>query len=165
VNYLPNITRHFNYWLTAKGWAEVTFANDKQAITFEVSYLSDPLSDLFEALHRLLEKETTSEKVVFADEPGEHSLLLTTVEDGILKVEIYWSDEWEEIAVVPPTVTNKKLVYKDTDTLTNFIKTVCLGVEELLGRTTIEEYTKQWHLFEFPQDGYNKLKHLVEDVG
>ncbi|GAA4750737.1 hypothetical protein [Flavisolibacter ginsenosidimutans] len=161
MNNLPNITRHFNYWLTGTGWAEVTFANDKQTITFEVSYLSDPLSDFFEALQRLLQKETTSEKVVFADEPGEHSLVLTTVSDSHLKIEVYWSDEWEEIAIVPTIVTNKKLVYQDTDTLKNFTKTVLAGIEDLLGRTTMEEYKKQWRLFEFPKDSYNKLKHLI----
>jgi hypothetical protein len=164
VNYLPNISRHFNYWLTGTGWAEVTFANDKQTITFEVSYLSDPLSDLFEALHHLLQEETTSEKVVFADEPGEHTLVLTTIHGGNLKIEIYWSNEWEEIALVPTTVTNKEVVYEDTDTLKNFTKTVLAGIEDLLGRTTIEEYKKQWHLFEFPKDGYIKLKHFVEDA-
>ncbi|NTS44031.1 hypothetical protein HRG84_24340 [Flavisolibacter sp. BT320] len=164
MNYLPNITRHFNYSLTGTGWAEVTFANEKQTITFEVSYLTDPLSDLFEALHRLLNKETTTEKVVFVDEPGEHSLVLAISEDGSLDIEIYWSDEWEEIAIVPPAVTNKKLVYQDTDTLTNFFRTVCIGIDELLGRTTIEEYKKQWHHFVFPQDSYNNLKHLVENA-
>ena len=82
------MVRHFNYRLTGTGWAEVTFATDKQAITFEVSYLSDPLSDLFEALYRLSQKETTIEKVVFAEEPGEHSLVLTNVDDESLKVEM-----------------------------------------------------------------------------
>jgi len=157
------MARHFNYRLTGTGWAEVTFASDKQAITFEVSYLSDPLSDLFEALYRLSQKETTIEKVVFAEEPGEHSLVLTNVDDESLKIEIYWSDEWEEIAVVS-TITNKKLIYEDTDTLENFIKTIWIGINDLLDRTTLEEYKKQWHLFEFPADSYNKLKHLVENA-
>jgi len=150
--------------VTGTGWAEVTFASDKQTITFEVSYLSDPLPDLFEALYRLLQRETTSEKIIFADEPGEHRLALTIVDERNLKVEIYWSDEWEEMAIVPTPVTNKQLVYEDSDTVENFSKIICIGIDDLLSRMTIEEYKKQWHLFEFPKDSYNKLKHLVEDA-
>ena len=36
-----------------------------------------------------------------------------------------------------------------------------VGIDELLNRTSIEEYKKRWHLFEFPLDTYNKLKHSI----
>ena len=155
---------HFNYWLTGTGWAEVTFANEKHNITFQISYLSNPLSDLLEALYRLLQKETALEIVVFTDEPGERVLILTTVDERNVKIDIYWSDKWEETVMVSTSVTNKNLVYEDTDTLENFIKTVFIGINELLGRTTIREYKKQWGS-EFPENSFNKLKLLVEEVG
>lgn len=71
------MTKYFFYRLTGTGWAEATFTSEKQSISFEVSYLSDPLSDLFEALYRLANGETQYEKIIFAEEPGEHSLHLT----------------------------------------------------------------------------------------
>ncbi|RYE27832.1 MAG: hypothetical protein EOP48_34185 [Sphingobacteriales bacterium] len=161
MDYLPNIIRHFNYWLTGAGWAEVTFANDKQTITFEVSYLSDPLYDLFEGLLRLTTNKTDIEKIVFADEPGEHCLLLTRQENDELKIEIFWSDEWEEMNIVPKTTTKKELVYFDTDTVNNFIKVVCEGICDLLQRTSLEEYKAKWHLYEFPVDIFNDLKKTI----
>ncbi|MDX2046568.1 MAG: hypothetical protein SFU87_07260 [Chitinophagaceae bacterium] len=155
------MTKNFNYYLTGTGWAEVIFANDEKNLAFEVSYLSDPLSELYEGLNRLKTNKTNIEKVVFADEPGEHCLFLTTQENGKLKIEIFWSDEWEEINIVPKISTKKELVYFDTDTLDNFIKVVCIGTEYLLQRMTLEEYKAKWRLFEFPLDAYNNLKKTI----
>ena len=101
------MTREFNYRLTGTGWAEATFANETHSISFEVSYLSDPLSDLCEALNRLLTNESTFEKIIFAEEPGEHNLQLTKSAQNILNVEIFWSDEWEEIAIQPKPALRK----------------------------------------------------------
>ncbi len=162
MNYLPNITRHFNCWLTGTGWAEITFANDKQAITFEFSYLSDPLADLYEALLRLRTNKTNIEKIIFADEPGEHCLLLTRQQNDKLKIEIFWSDEWEEMNIIPAATTKKELVYSDIDTLENFIKVICKGTQDLLERTSLEEYKAKWHLYEFPIDSFNHLKTTIK---
>ena len=161
MEYLPNIIRHFNCWLTGTGWGECTFANDKQTFTFEFSYLSDPLADLFEGLFLLTTNKTTYEKIIFADEPGEHCLLLTRQENDKLKIEIFWSDEWEEMNIIPKTTTKKKLVYSDTDTLKNFIEIICNGTQDLLERTSLKEYKEKWHLFEFPIDRFNKLKAII----
>ena len=162
MNYLPNITRHFNCWLTGTGWAEITFANNNQTITFEFSYLSDPLAELYEALLRLTNNETNIEKVAFADEPGEHCLLLTRQENEKLKIEIFWSEEWEEINIVPKATTKKELVYSDTDTLEDFIRVVCDGTENLLQRTSLEDYKTKWHLYEFPINSFNNLKTTIK---
>jgi hypothetical protein len=161
LNYLPNITRHFNCWLTGTGWAEITFANDNQTITFEVSYLSDPLAELYEALLRLTDNKTNIEKIIFADEPGEHCLLLTRQDINKIQIDIFWSDEWEEMDIVPKPTTMKKLVYSDTDTMENFIKVVCDGTEELLQRTSLEEYKTKW-CFEFPIVSFNNLKREIK---
>ena len=161
MNYLPNITRHFNCWLTGTGWAEITFANDKQAITFEFSYLSDPLAEMYEALLCLANNKTNNEKIVFADEPGEHCLLFTRQQNDKLKIEIFWSDEWEEMNIVPTATTKKELVYSDTDILENFIKVICEGTEDLLKRTSVEEYKAKWCLSDFPIDSFNNLKSTI----
>src|SRR5829696_9123601 len=162
------MTKHFNFWLTGTGWAEATFVSDTQSITFEVSYLSDPLSDLFEALIRLLAQETTIEKIVFAQEPGEHVLMLTLQKEGNLNIEILWNDEWEELSVQQKIVSNgefiavnKEVVYTDSDTIVNFCSSVRNGIEQLLSRT-LEEYKKQWRLYDFPSDSYSKLENQLK---
>ena len=67
------MTNDFIYRLTGTGWADVTFSNENQTITFEASYLNDPLSDLYDSLLRLIQNESNSELILFVEDPGEHS--------------------------------------------------------------------------------------------
>ena len=114
------MTKAFNYHLTGTGWAEAFFSSGTQNIKFDISYLSDPLSELFEGLCRLINNQSDNEKIIFAEEPGEHSLIISKQDNDIIKVEIFWSDEWEEINIAYKTTTKKELVYADTDTLKKF---------------------------------------------
>lgn len=155
------MTKDFNYHLTGTGWAEAYFSSDTQNIRFEISYLSDPLSELFEGLCRLLNNQSDTEKIIFAEEPGEHSLIITKQDNDTIKIEIFWSDEWEEISIAYKTTTKKELVYIDTDNLKHFVKAICIGIDSLLERLTLDEYKKQWHLFEFPFETYQKLHQLL----
>src|SRR4026209_1055809 len=88
---------HCNYWLTGRGWAEAFFSNDRQNIRFELSYLSDPLMDLFEALVKLIKGQSDREKVVFLDEPGQQILIISKQKGDMISVEIFWSDTYDEI--------------------------------------------------------------------
>ena len=155
------MTKDFNYHLTGTGWAEAFFTSYLQNIRFEISYLSDPLSDLFEGLCRLINNQSDTEKVIFVDEPGEHSLIISKRENDIIKIEIFWSDEWEAISIAYKTTSKKDLVYSDTDTLRNFTAIICTGVDSLLERLTLTEYKEKWHLFEFPGDSYKILRQLL----
>jgi hypothetical protein len=155
------MTKDFNYHLTGTGWAEAFFSSDTQNIRFEISYLSDPLADLFEGLCRLISNQSDTEKVIFAEEPGEHCLIISRQDNDIIKVEIYWSDEWEEISIAYKTTSKKELVYSDSDTLKNFTAVICTGIDSLLERLTLTEYKEKWHLFEFPTDSYKKLRQLL----
>lgn len=155
------MTTHFNYWLTGTGWAEVFFTSDKQNIRFDVSYLSDPLADLFEGLCRLINNQSDTERIIFAEEPGEHSLIISKLDKENIKLEIFWSDEWEDISEAYKTQTKKELIYSDTDTLKNFGLVICAGIDSLLERHTLTEYKKQWSLFEFPIDKYKQLQQLL----
>ena len=113
---------------------------------------------MYESLYYLQTLQTKSEKIIFAAEPGEHSLFLTRQDNDKLKIEIFWSDEWEEMEIPSKNSTKKELVYFDTDTLENFIEVVCIGTQDLLQRMTLDKYKSKWNLFDFPLDKYNKLK-------
>jgi len=154
------MTKSFNYHLNGTGWAEVYFASDTQYIRFEVSYLSDPLPDLFEGLYRLDNNKSNEEKIHFAEEPGEHSLVILRQDRDMIKIEIYWSDEWEDVST-KETRCEKKLVYADTDTIKNIIMVICKGIDRLLERLTVTEYKEKWHMFDFPTDRYRKLRELL----
>ncbi|MBI1781797.1 MAG: hypothetical protein HYR66_10565 [Sphingobacteriales bacterium] len=155
------MTTNFNYYLTGTGWAEVFFTNDKQNIRFDFSYLSDPLSDLIEGLCRLINNQSDIEKIIFAEEPGEHSLIISKQDKDTVKIEIFWSDEWEEISKAYQTTSRKELIYSDINILANFISVVCFGIDSLLDRLSLAEYKEKWHLFEFPVDSYKQLKQLL----
>jgi hypothetical protein len=154
------MTKHFNYWLTGTGWAEVFFTSDNQNIRFEFSYLSDPITDLFDGLYRMSNNQSDALKILFVEEPGEHSLIISKVDNEKIKIEIFWSDEWEGISNTNQTQTKKELVYFDTDTLKNFTLVICNGIDSLLGRHSLTDYKEKWSLFEFPMEKYKLLKQL-----
>ncbi len=154
--------KDFNYYLTGIGWAEAFFSNESQNIRFDISYLSDPLSELFQGLSRLLNNLSDTEVIVFAEEPGEHALVISKQENYTIKVEIFWSDTWGELSKAYKTPSTKELLYSDTDTLQNFTSIICVGTDNFLERQTLSEYKEKWSLFEFPIDSYNKLRHLIE---
>lgn len=155
------MTKSFEYNLTGTGWAEVIFTNDNNTVSFEASYLNDPLAELFEGLLNLKFGKTENEKVVFVGEPGEHSLILTKQQNEILKVEIYWNQDWEELYVghkKPNYQYKKELIYSDTDTIQNFISKICDGIDNLLKRLTLSEYKRLWSQYDFSIKIYNKIR-------
>ena len=156
------MTKHFNYWLTGIGWAEAFISSDKQNVRFEISYLRDPLTDLYAGICRLVDNQSDTEKVIFAEEPGEHSLVITKQDHDTIKIEIYWSGEWEDLVNPNKSPIKKELVYSDTDTLTNFVSVICIGTDSLLERMTLDQYKEKWSLSEFPIENYRKLRQLLD---
>ena len=155
------MTKLFTYSLTGTGWAEATFTNEEKTVSFDASYLNDPLEELFTGLINLKESKSTYEQIVFVEEPGEHTLLLTKQENEIIKIEIYWNEEWQELYIghkKPDSEYKKELLYSDIDTLDNFILAICRGVENLVQRIGLNEYKNLWHLYDFPIDSFDKLK-------
>lgn len=155
------MTIHFNYWLTGSGWAEVFFTSDKQNVRFELSYLSDPLADLFEGLCRLINNQSDIERIAFFDEPGEHSLIISKCDKDEIKIEIFWDNEKEGINEADKSQNTGELVYSDTDTLRNLALVVCVGIDSLLGRHTLKDYKEKWVSFDFPLDKYKQLQLLL----
>jgi len=151
----------FDYDLIGTGWAEATIANGEKTLTFQISYLSDPLTDLLEGLLNLYSKKSQHEKIIFAEEPGQHSLMLTLQNSDNLKIEIYWGDEWEPISKAYGTTSNKELVYVDTDTLLNFAHMVHDCLQRLLEKYSSEDYKEKWHLYGFPEQQFDKLKATI----
>lgn len=151
------MTTNFDYSLTGTGWSETVFSTENKTISITASYLSEPITELFKCLLRLTRKKSNSEKIFFAEEPGEHCLTLTKKEDGVLNVEIFWSDEWDGTFSPAKNLGNEKLVYSDIDTLENFASKICIGTEKLLQNTSLKEYKLLW-CSPFPIKVFNVLK-------
>ena len=152
------MTHHFNYWLTGAGWAEVFLTSEKQNIRFELSYLSDPLADLFEGLCRLINDQSDIERIAFFDEPGEHSLVISRLDKDEIKIEIFLDKEKEGINDTDESQDTGELIYSDTDNLRNLGLIICAGIDSLLARHSLKEYKEKWISFDFPLDKYKQLK-------
>ncbi len=153
--------KDFNYWLTGIGWAEAFFSSEKQNVRFELSYLSDPLTELFVGLKKILDGESIIEKIAFWDEPGLHLLIISRKDENNISVTILWSDSWGEADDADMSLSEKSVVYSDTDTLTNFASTVCAGIDSLLNRHTLDDYKETWFEFPFPVEIYERLKQAI----
>ncbi len=155
------MTTHFNYWLTGSGWAEVFLKSDKQNVRFELSYLSDPLADLFEGLCRLINNQSDFERIAFFDEPGEHSLVISKFDKDEIKIEIFWEKEKEGIDEAYKSQDTGELIYSDTDTLRNLALVISAGIQNLLERHTLKDYKEKWVSYDFPLDKYKQLQLLL----
>jgi|SRR5688572_10305251 len=153
--------KDFNYWLTGVGWAEAFFSNERQNVRFELSYLSDPLTELFVALRKMLNGESDKEKISFLDEPGRHLLIISKQKADNIDVVILWSDSWGELDDATLPLSDRQVVYSDRDTLVNFASVVCAGIDSLLKRHTLNDYKENWHEFPFPIEIYEQLKQAI----
>lgn len=151
------MTKDFNFNLIGTGWSETVFSTENKTIRIVASYLSQPITNLFVSILRLTNNKSISEKIFFAEEPGEHCLILTKNGDGVLNVEIFWSDEWDGTFSPAKNLGNETLVYSDIDTLENFVNKICIGTDKLLQNTSLKEYKLLW-CSPFPIKLFNKLK-------
>jgi len=79
---------HFDYKLTGLGWAELTLASDTDSFCITISYTSDPLPDLLVAVTKLKSNASRFEIVNSTGDNYDHDILLTEVEEGILRIEV-----------------------------------------------------------------------------
>lgn len=152
--------REFGYHLDGAGWAVARFTGDSHDVYFDVSYLNDSLKDLCDALLELAGKDRFSARVFFVEEPGEYVLVLQKDGDTLL-TEIYWSDDWVFLGPGQPPHPDRKIVYSENDSFTNFVSIICQGIEALRQRHTLEEYKQQWVEHEFPEAAFEGLKRIA----
>jgi hypothetical protein len=153
------MTTLFKYNLTGVGWADAIFSNGEKSIEIQVSYLSEPLIELVEGLLFLNTKVVESFKVSFRDEPGEHLMYLTKINDHQIKVEIFKNEEWEDSCPVNVYgIENKKLlVYYEIDDLANFSRIIYQELIRLLKNCGgVDGYLELWR-YDFPEEDFSKL--------
>ena len=157
------MTKNFSYELKGTGWSETIFDNGKQIFSIETSYLSEPLTDLLKSLSRLINNESYFEKIIFANEPGEHCLTIIKGENDVLNIEIFWSEEWDETFNPPKNLNNKKIVYSDDDSLENFTNVILNGINNLMQNLSLKDYKTQW-CSPFPSKIFKELSKRFSNV-
>jgi hypothetical protein len=150
--------KHFNYYVEGSGWADVWFVSDTQKVRFDVSYLSDPLTELCASLLDLINGNAQRAEICFLDEPGSHKLILERLDGGCLKTLILRSDYWQQNDADSSQDVPADIVYCEDDTIQNFSIVVCEGIQSLMERQTLEEYKKKWVIYEFPKNLFEELK-------
>lgn len=78
----------FEYKIRGAGWAELNIAAGEERVSMNMSYMEDSIVYLINSLVRLLNQESKFEMILFDGETWEHSLLLTQIKSGVLRIEI-----------------------------------------------------------------------------
>ncbi len=155
--------KHFNYWLVEFGWAEVFFVSSEQAIRFEFSYHSDPLTSLIESLLSLLSSSVGEANVDFFNEPGLNRLTITKLDNETVIIRIRtWSDI-EAVPDIPKNWESTRPVFEVADNFNNVCSVVLSGVLDLRNRHTDSEYLEQWLNYPFPGAQLQLLKQTLSE--
>ncbi|HZY79114.1 MAG TPA: hypothetical protein VFE50_06310 [Cyclobacteriaceae bacterium] len=148
-----------NYHLDFHGWADLHVNHGQQRVRMTVSYLRDTLSELITAANLLLQGAQEA-KVLAMDEPGEHLIYLQALPEGKLLVEIRWFKDWASWDII--TEKEFQVVFKCEDTVLNFSTEVFENARRILEKEGVKRYREKWVENDFPVDGYNRLKLLLE---
>jgi hypothetical protein len=144
-----------SYKITGSGWAIFSIENKTTGYDFYVSYLSNPIQELFIALTNLILKKENIVSVCFADEPGENILSLGRIEEDKINICVYYKEEHDL-----SDMNTQIIQYQDIDTISHFSKKVMCEIDALLEVITKEEYLQQWG-YPFPENEYLTFKNLV----
>ncbi len=143
------------YILGNAGWVTVNIHSDGEAVTMRVSYLHDSLRELAEAAIALGDG-TVDAQVIFMDEPGEHHLLFSRLDNDIALVEIRWYDDWASWGIHSEeeytTLLTTKVLIKDVQ------KEILDVLEGILSKFGAEGYKQKWIEHDFPMAEYENLK-------
>lgn len=149
----------FDYRLTGTGWAEMVLSNDVQQARVHVSYMSEPLPELLQALMRMLKGQSVFERVNFDNEGSEYDLLLTKI-DCVLRIEII---ENAYFVVLDPDMDDRcpMPVFTTYTYLRDFCEEVVRGLRKLLATMGAAGYNELWASDPFPEEDLNALAALL----
>ena len=152
----------FNYELTGIGWASGEIEINNQVTHFEVSYLSDPITDLINGLLSLIPgcvpEDELKTKITFEwyEEPGGLLWLLEAIEVNKLKVTI---TSYEDID--HKNETNKRIDIETECDFLEFITLVTIIFENFIKNYGFIGYRNTWCRGEFPLSGLLILKNYI----
>jgi len=161
-----------NYELTGIGWAKADFIMPHTNISWNFSYLSDPLPDLLKAVIEIYESKKHFAEVVFTDEPGEHRLQITRISKKDVQLSFYSHDAGfliQEITGKKKSKNNFEVIFLKIEdfahqtsyqcSLKELVVALAKAVDDLVSIVPILKYKSEWSM-SFPAKLYSKIKEL-----
>lgn len=148
----------FTYELDGIGWAQVEMEADGHHYSAYLSYLTDPLNDLVEAMDDFL-----FTKYVNRAQFPRHYIMECNQEPTIDKWELHMDREDEiEIRIIRHYDTDDMVeVFNQVLNIREFLRVLLVSMERLLQKHGILGYFETWRGLEFPLSRYLKLKHYL----
>ena len=144
----------FKYDVKSSGWADGEISNGIQKVEVTASYLHDTLSELCEMTLDVLDS-ATSGKVIFMNEPGEHHLIVTKLNETELSYQLFWYDDWESWGEISSDLYTE--VISGSCSISIFKEQVVNALKEIYTTLGPEIYKKRWIEHDFPENLYKKL--------
>ena len=146
-----------SYELTGAGWADATVSDGENQVWMIVSYLHDSLLDLANAA--LAIKNGANEAVaILLDEPGEHRLLFTALDEHQVKLVIRWYEDFASWQLCDED--DYKIVFEASTQRQHVVTAISGALRTILEVHGEVGYKQKWIEHEFPIAEYRKL---VED--
>jgi hypothetical protein len=141
------------YELNGTGWADARIGNGQTDLEVTVSYLHDSLKQLGELALALLKGQTKG-TVSFFDEPGEHILEVSRVNND-LTFEVRWHDDWKSAL---EGTAKQKVVLTGATTVQEFVGAVRGQLLLVLERHGLKGYKELWVEHDFPNGVLRELQ-------
>ena len=147
------------YELHQHGWATATLCNDDAKIDMAVSYLHDTLRELANAAYHV-SRGAADRMVVFMDEPGEHQLKITRLQDGDCAYSVDWYDDWQSWGMNSIGDGCPKRVAQGVVSARRFTQQVHTALWTLFHSFGIDGYRSRWRQHDFPEAEMKRLAGL-----
>ncbi|MBX7226185.1 MAG: hypothetical protein K1X55_09140 [Chitinophagales bacterium] len=142
--------KSIDYELYGYGWARMKFICNDTSYDFGISYLSNPLHDLFMTLESLILKKTSKIMVSFFDEPGNNILEINQLSNNYVSVDVFFVESADV----------KIHKFSEQSLISTFAKKIIFCFDKLLSTHTLKEYVSMWG-YDFPIEQYSKLRILI----
>jgi hypothetical protein len=145
------------YELVGSGWAEITIECSGQRVQFLASYLSDCLKDLATQATNIAHGAVEG-YVDFLDEPGEHRLSISRVDEKNISMEIWEYQHW---VPMHPSATPVACKLTCKTSAAHLRGQVHSAMGRLLEKHGVDGYQAKWANAPFPMAEYQRLQRAV----
>ena len=147
------------YELHEHGWATATLCNSDVSVEMTVSYLHDTLRELAIAAYHV-SRGATDRTVVFMDEPGEHQLKITRLDDGDCSYVVDWYDDWQSWGMRSVGNGYPKRIANGIVSPRRFTQQVHSLLWNLFNNYGLDGYKSRWREHNFPEAEMRRLAAL-----
>lgn len=164
----PRLDVDFSYQLVGRGWARSEIRNGDQVARLTVSYLSDALGDLLEAVQQVLGGADVAE-LTWWEEPGEYRwrfettgdvTILTITSTSDIRREENWNDDGWDIDLTEeggPDVVE----FRSECDITDLADAIVVAVRTLIAKDGAAGYLHRWIDHPFPMSKLKAVEALL----